>query len=203
MKVALVGPSVLSDYDKTEIQDFLHALLLKNYDISILSYRSVELEVFKYFVQYIDEKKQQIHQLKHTSEPKSEHEIETLLEEINMEDKLTIYTFQNKNDLTKTIKSPIQYLEANGATYVSLESENLLIKRSEYADAWRKIISECDMVISFYNEELSNENAKLMIPIDIALQMRKQAFVYHLPSNNLEKYMLPAEKKMELKISSL
>lgn len=162
MNIALTGPRDLSEFDKKDIQNYINTIAQEN-EISILAYRSIEVEVFKFYI----------------SNPE-------------LAEKLTIYTFQNIDELPETLNKSIRFLISQGAKYRSLNFEKPVVKRDDFINAWQKILERCDSVVSFYD----NEKLALMIPIDEAKIMKKKAIVYNLPGINADRYNLPLERKM-------
>lgn len=122
MKIALIGPSELSEFDQKEIEDNLEDFLSKGNEIALLAYRSIEIEVFKYFIEHIEQAPL-----------------------------LHIYTFQPLSLLPEKIKASIEFLVDNGATYNSFEVEEILIRRTMYVETWKVILDDCDLVVCFYD----------------------------------------------------
>lgn len=187
MKVALVGPNELTPYDQEEIKDYIDALVSEEHEIVLLAYRSIEIEVLKYFVDHVDiiAKDEQGNKI---LDENGNQKI------INHAPKLHIVTFQAKKDLPSKLRTAIDYLVENGSNYFSLEYNDLLIRRSVYIEAWGEIIKEVDAVVSFYD----GEKTTLMIPIDEAKKRGKKAFIYQLPRTSLEKANLTADKKIKI-----
>lgn len=171
MKIALIGPSELTELDKKEIADNIEDFVSKGNEIVLLAYRSIEIEVFKYFVQNIDEKIG-----------------------ADAASRLHIHTFQPLQYLPEKIKAPIEYLTEKGASYHSFEFNQTLIRRSMYTESWREILSDVDIMVCFYDGEKST----LMIPIDEANKMGKRAVVYKLPKHNEEHFLLEPNKKIKI-----
>lgn len=113
----------MTEFDKKEVENYIEAIA-DEHEIHFLAYRSIETEVFKFFVS-------------------NEH----------LAHNLFIYTFQSKTNLPKNLLTPIEYLESQGATYTSFEQDDFLIKRKQYISTWSDILQECDSVVSFYNGE--------------------------------------------------
>lgn len=124
MKIALVGPSELTEFDQKEIEENLEDFLSKGNEIVLLAYRSIEIGVFKYFIEHIEQAPL-----------------------------LHIYTFQPFSLLPDKVKVSIEFLMENGATYQSFEFEEMLIKRSMYTETWRTILADCELVVCFYDGE--------------------------------------------------
>lgn len=171
MKIALIGPSELTEFDKKEIADNIEDFVSKGNEIVLLAYRSIEIEVFKYFVQNIDE-------------------------EIGAEaaSRLHIHTFQPLHLLPEKIKAPIEYLREKGASYHSFNFNQALIRRNVYTESWQEILADVDVMVCFYD----GEKPTLMIPIDEAKKMGKRAVVYKLPKNNEEHFLLEATEKIKI-----
>jgi len=162
MKIALVGPSELSAYDKKDIHNYIDAIA-QEHEIAILAYRSIEIEVFKYFVNHSE-----------------------------LAPKLHIYTFQKLIHMPEALRTSIEFLISQGASYQSLEHDEILVNRATYVGAWRDIIDESDLVVSFYD----SKKTTLMIPIDEAKSKNKKGLVYYLPGLNEDKFKQTADKKM-------
>lgn len=124
VRIALIGPSELSEFDQKEIEENLEDFLSKGNEIAILAYRSIEIEVFKYFIEHIEQ---------------------TPL--------LHIYTFQPFSLLPEKVKASIEFLVENGATYQSFDFEEILIRRTMYVETWKVILEDCDLVVCFYDGE--------------------------------------------------
>lgn len=163
MKIALTGPSELTEYDKKDIENYVDAVV-REHEIFILAYRSIEIEIFKYFVNH--------------SEYAS---------------RLTIYTFQNLDELPETLKTPIRFLISKGANFRSFNHEEVLVKRTTFVNAWQTIINNIDLVVSFYD----NKKTTLMIPIDEAKMKKKKGIVYYLPGSNIDKFEQTPDKKIK------
>jgi len=123
MKIALTGPSELTEYDKKDIEKYIDAIV-KEHEVSILAYRSIEIEVFKYFVNHS-----------------------------NLASSLTIHTFQHLDELPETLRKPIRFLISKGAKYRSFNHDEVLVKRTSYITAWQNIIDSADLVVSFYDNK--------------------------------------------------
>lgn len=123
MKIALTGPKELSEFDKLEIENYLKAII-NEHEVFILAYRSIEIEVFKFFVN------------------NPEHA-----------NKLNIYTYQNLDELPNTLNKTIRFLISQGAHFRSFNNESDVIKREIFINSWRQIIERCDTVVSFYDNE--------------------------------------------------
>lgn len=162
MRVALVGPREMTEFDKKEVENYIKAIA-DDCEIVFLAYRSIETEIFKYFVS-------------------NEH----------LAHKLTIYTFQDKENLPKKLQTPIDYLISHGTKYLSFGRNEVLIKRSTYVDTWREILETCDSVVSFYD----GKKTSLLIPVDEAKRQRKKAFIYSLPGLDEKKFELTPDKKI-------
>lgn len=165
MKIALVGPSELTEFDQKEIEENLEDFLSKGNEIVLLAYRSIEIEVFKYFIEHIEQAPL-----------------------------LHIYTFQPFSLLPDKVKASIEFLLEHGATYRSFEFEEILIKRSMYTETWRMILTDCDLIVCFYDGEKST----LMIPVDEAKRMQKKSVIYRLPKMNQEFFLQQAEEKIRI-----
>lgn len=162
MKIALTGPQELTDYDKKDIETYLRAIV-HEHEIILLAYRSIEIELFKFFINNAE-----------------------------FASKLTIYTFQNLDELPESLNQSIRFLISHGANYRSFNHDESLVKRDVYVAAWRSIIERVDTVVSFYNQE----KITLMIPIDEAKAMNKKGIIYYLPGYNIDKFQQTADKKM-------
>lgn len=150
MDISLLGPNDLTENDKVEIEKYIDAVITQH-SISILYYSSFEREVLKYFVK----NKQYAH-------------------------KLHIYTFPEFNQLAPDIQQTISFLLKNGAVHKSFYTNQLVVKRSMFKDAWMYILDESDAVVSFFCES----KPQLMIPIDIAKKLEKKPFTFLLPRYN-------------------
>lgn len=155
MKIVLSGPSDLTEFDKTEIKKYLDAVI-DEHSISILAYRSIEKEVFKFFV-----------------------------ENDKYASKLTIYTFPEFNSLSQEFQTTIDYLRKQGATHKSFYYNDMIVRRTPYMDAWRYILDENDAIVTFFDEIIHiKERKKLLIPIDMAKKIKKRPFIHDLPVHN-------------------
>lgn len=172
MRIALIGPTDLSEFDKKEIEENLNDFISKGNEIVILAYRSIEIEVFKYFVKNIDDNKK-------------------------LASKLHIYTFQDFDKLPQKLKTSIDYLVEEGANYHTFGYNEMKIERSIYQDSWKFIIEDCDIVISFY-DGIEKSLKKLFIPIDIAKSLNKKGIIYNLPGTSEEKFLLEPEEKIRI-----
>lgn len=204
MKVAFVGPSNLTSFDKSEIEHHIKDIISKGHEVHILAYRSIESEIFRFFIEYIDQKKNEVKEIQKLIDSgeynPTPEELYSLYDSIDLSNKLTIYTFQTTENLPERIKVPIKYLTANGSNHISFEHEDLIIYRSEYVSAWDMILKECDVLLSFFN----GENMKTAyIPVDVAKKCKKTAFIYHLPGEDEFKFNLPPDEKMEKIASNL
>lgn len=123
MRIALFGPSELTSHDKTEIRNYVEAVI-EEHHVSLLAYRSIEREVFKFFV---------------------EHE--------EYASKLTIYTFPELHQLPADMQTTIRYLVGKGAVHKSFYHNELLIRRTPYVEAWEYIMDENDAVVTFFDEK--------------------------------------------------
>jgi hypothetical protein len=124
MRIALVGPRELSDFDKKEIESYIDVLVSQGYEIAILAYHSFENEVFKYFVK-----------------------------NPNYSPRLFIYSFPGLDDLSNKTKSIVELLINDGAHFESFAHQELVVKRSLYVSTWEKILKKCHSVTSFYDGE--------------------------------------------------
>lgn len=167
MKVALLGPSELTEYDKREIERYIQTVVKDGHTIKILAYNSIEIETFKFFLRK---------------------------ENIEFASQLSIYTFPLLDNLPNRLKASIDYLVLKGATYHSFEHKQMVVFRSAFIDAWRKIIAESDLVVSFYDQEKTS----LMIPLDIAKEMGKRAIKFTLPGSNFEMLNATPDKKIQV-----
>lgn len=171
MKIGLIGPSELTKLDKQEIEENLEDFISKGNEIVVLAYRSIEIEVFKFFVKRMDDDDSNA-----------------------IASKLHIYTFQPLSMLPEKIRTSIEYLAEKGATYKSFGFEEPLIRRAKYVETWNQILMDVDLMICFYD----GEKPTLMIPIDEAKRLGKKAVVYQLPKYNQEQYLLKPENKIKI-----
>lgn len=171
MKIALIGPSELTEFDKKEIEENLEDFLSEGNEIAILAYRSIEIEVFKYFVKQMDEE-----------------------EGAAIASRLHIYTFQPLSLLPEKIKASIDYLVENGAKYHSFNFEQMLIRRTMYVDSWNYILQDVDVMVCFYD----GEKPTLLIPIDEAKKQGKKAVIYQLPKLSEEQFLLQTDQKIRI-----
>lgn len=165
MRAALTGPSALTEFDEIEITKYIHALVSQGYHISILAYNSVELVALKYFVKNI----------KHA-------------------DQLTIYTFQNFENISSELQISINYLTNKGSIYKSFSHNEFSIKRSFYLSAWNEILQDCDTVVSFYD----GKKPSLLIPIDEAKKRSITSMIYYLPGEDEGKHHLSPKHKTKM-----
>lgn len=124
-------------------------------------------------------------------------EIEVLtffLKNIHLAPKLTIYTFQSFDKIPKKLKESILYLVELGAKFNSFEFKGDRILRPYFIECWKEIIKKTDLVVSFYD----NKKYKVIIPIDIAKELGKEAMIYNLPGDNLIKHKHKMEHKVRI-----
>jgi hypothetical protein len=171
LKIALVGPSELTEFDKKEIEENLEDFISKGNEIALLAYRSIEIEVFKFFIKNTDDENGR-----------------------NIAEKLHIYTYQPLKFLPEKIKNTIEYLIEKGAKYTSFEFSQTLIRRSVYIETWQKILEDVEVMVCFYD----GEKPTLMIPIDEAKKKDKKAVVYQLPRFNEEHFLLQPSEKIKV-----
>lgn len=171
MKLALIGPSELTDFDKREIEENLEDFISKGNQIILLAYRSIEIEVFKFFIERMNDDNSK-----------------------NIASLLHIHTFQPFSLLPDKIKESINFLVENGASFHSFEFEEILIKRTMYIETWQTILKEADALICFYDGAKST----LMIPVDEAKKMQKKSVIYNLPNFNEEHFLLNTEEKIRI-----
>lgn len=134
MDIALIGPKEITEFDKQEIEGYIEELATDYWDettgsmkqnhIHFLAYRSIETEVFSFFIE-------------------NEH----------LAERLTIYTFQSFDHLPKNKRMTIQFLIDCGANHVTYDHNDILIKRTMYTYVWKDIIDASDSVISFYDNQ--------------------------------------------------
>lgn len=167
MNVCLLGPASLSQMDKEELHANIEALVSGGYTIHLLAYRSIEQEVFKFFLERLEKNPLLANQLK-------------------------VYSFQSESLLPEKTKIPLEELKEAGVSFESFEqtpsllNSEYFITRKIYIECYRKIIERCELVISFKNES----DAKLMIPIDIAKELNIKSISYQLPGENVELFEL-------------
>jgi len=123
MKVALVGPSELSAFDKKDIHNYVDAIA-QEHEIALLAYRSIEVEVFKYFVNHSE-----------------------------LASQLHVYTFQKLIHMPEALRTSIEFLVSKGASYHSFDYDEVLVNRDTYIRAWRDIVDVSDLVVSFYDSK--------------------------------------------------
>lgn len=121
MDVFLAGSSVLTKYDKEEINQYLKTYVPKN-TIHLLCYRSLETEVLKFFI-----------------------------ENDEYASKLHIYTLQPFDNSTSLLKESILYLKSKGSLYHSFNHEGVEVRRAFYQQAWKEMLKSIDLVVCFYN----------------------------------------------------
>jgi hypothetical protein len=123
MKIALVGPSELSAFDKKDIHNYIDAIA-QEHEIALLAYRSIEIEVFKYFVNNTE-----------------------------LASQLHVYAFQTLPNMPEALRTSIEFLVSKGATFHSFNHEEILVNRQTYVNAWRDIVDVSDLVVSFYDSK--------------------------------------------------
>lgn len=167
MKFALIGPSSLTELDVREIEQYLETVLSKGHEVALLTHHSIEVPVIKYFILHSE-----------------------------FAPRLHFYSFPEFEFLPKRMKAPIDHLISCGAQYTSFSHTDIEVKRSQYVSAWEKIMSECDIAISFYPQNNTFESIpKLAIPLDVAKTCKKRAFAYTLPGNSVSHFELTPDKK--------
>jgi hypothetical protein len=166
--VAMIGPQFLQDYDKEEIFPFLNEIIDES-RISILAYRSFELDVIRHFLTLPDEY--------------ASH--------------LTIYLVNTFDDLDHYgLSQSIRYLSSAGATVIELQHPEKTLTRKPYLELWKRILVNQDELLSFYNHQ-TDEQAKLLSPLRVAEELEKNAYVFHLSGGDEEKMKRPHKQKIE------
>lgn len=169
-KVALIGPQHLQEHDKDEIFPFLTDILHESH-ISILAYRSFELDIVRYFLTLNDE----------------------------FASHLTVYLVNTMTEIDETnfpLAQALRYLSSVGANIIEMDMPQKTLTRQPYLDLWKVIMEEHDELLSFYNHQV-DEQAKLLAPLKIAEELEKNAYVFHLSDGDEEKMMRPTKEKIE------
>lgn len=173
MNVCIIGPSSLSSFDKDEISAHINDLVKDGHTINLLAYRSIEVEVFKYF-------------------------IENLEINPNIANQLKIYSFQPLTLMPEKIKMSIEFLMDEGVQFQSfnitplLMNEDYFIRRLNFVEGYRNIIKNCDLTVCFYDGKKST----LMIPVDISKELNIEAIVYRLPNEDETLFNLSISEKV-------
>lgn len=171
MKIALIGPSELTEFDKKDIQENLADFVSKGNEIAILAYRSIEIEVFKYFIQTMDD-----------------------TGNLELASKLHIYTLQPLSLLPEKIKASVDYLVEHGASYHTFGLEQMMVRRPAYVETWNYILQDVDVMVCFYD----GEKPTLLIPVDEAKKSGIKSVIYQLPRASEEHFFLQTEQKIRI-----
>ena len=164
MKLAFIGPDVLSEFDKKEIKENILDALNHDNEIHLLIYGFIEVEVFELILKA------------------------DLESEINYSPHFHFYSIQPFEDLPQNLKEPLRYMMENGAHYTSFGHTTPVIRRQLYVQVWENILENCDKLVSFYNRDDKQNTKKLLIPVDVAAKMNKTGAVYPLPGEDEEKF---------------
>lgn len=170
LKIALLGSRELTELDKKEIKEYLDVVTQAGDTINLFVFRSIEIEVFKFFIE--NEK----------NNPQ-------------LASQLHIIALNDIQLLPKKVRVSIEYLISKGATFESLDLNISNMTRKPFTKIWNYIIQKSDSVVCFYNPKFPS----LYIPVDEAIRLNKKSIVYELPGENKNKHLLPTKNKLKLK----
>lgn len=170
-RIALLGPHSLRECDKREIFPFLQDILPESH-ISILAYRSFELDIIRHFLTLEDD----------------------------MARHLSVYLVHSLESLQQEhypLAQSILYLSSIGAHVHEFHSPHAVLTRQPYLALWETILKDQDEMLSFYNGS-PDEQTKLLAPLSVAQAMNKNAYLFRLSGEDPSQPALSAKEKITL-----